>query len=1199
MFPEGYEYKFGTHYSLGELAFSAMNDIGELSFLFVFSILTLLWMRALMKNKYNHFVKPVAITALVVIVILQVCCLFLPAVLPDGSRRFVDLGNRIWHLVMYVAYSVTTVVCLTISRRRIHFAPNRSVFKENFLEQFYSTAFCNCFSLFHVVSAILDLAGVRIGLFVFRLSSIIMFACEIIPSFLVLYFFRERKHFEEKTSLLNPSSNPSHANIQETLPRRKNIQVFKRKPPKAYSVARSVRAGEQFNIIVRSYNREELDSIRLNPGANFTLLDSEIKEGGFKPKHLSKKWYKHFSIQAKNAGEHSIVVQVEGIRESVQGSPISITVKAPKPSASIEESNDIYAGDVFHVVITGYYREEVDACMPVRCDGVQPLQSETKRGVYCSTHHMTKWHKRIPFRAATVGRRYVAIKIDDDSSPVSLFVTVNHPKPSVSIEGNSTIRAGDSFCILVTGYVRGQVEAATVRLSRGMTNLGSELSQSRELSVFGCQSHYKRFHIRAITSGRLPVEVMNGRDQIKGSPINVQILPGPINLDHSSTLPCNGEVPAAGFICETEKVVDYAFSPCDEFENPIPCDKSIESQLSVQCDSDLLILEKRTNGNHIELQLRPLGPGQVYVMPMFGSIPLLSNPITIITVPPSMKKNAELSDVRCSLLSSCVDEVGEAEKDEEGRNALVFVSPLFVTVKRRRLFFLSTFMRWPINQALLLTVVEKPEEKHLPIDTQSAFLDIKEEGVGRVRLSLPKLDALRIAAVTMHTLNGKYVGGPLEYRKEVLKTRLVQKKSSFSTMNFSMRREDIIHQAWSQFSSKSEPGSLLVETHVRLEGERGLDAGGLSKEFMTTLQNDLFSLESGLWAPVPMAIDYQPSVAPAPVVPGVDGNGGANSTDEESEKLFAPIIPRLDPSMELSRRTGVSLTDLYKLCGIVAARTLSDCVCGSGKSLLPFRIASSVFKYVLSIPVRTEDCNCDDPGFFKSTVSQILENDVEGLDMFFAQSLFTPNKQLVRTVCIDPQSKKYYALAMKRGKPMETVTEESCRPVTEENKQQYVEELVRFRLRGAMLPHLAAFREGFLLAIPDDDVALLKPDELVFLTCTTATIDPEDLRANTEVINANPERMRWFWQAVAMFKESERRKLLLFTTGSLCAPLGGFAKLKPKFKVCCLRIGSHDNLPVAHACFNQIDLPPYRSFDELFTKLRMAITEGEGCFALA
>lgn len=47
-------------------------------------------------------------------------------------------------------------------------------------------------------------------------------------------------------------------------------------------------------------------------------------------------------------------------------------------------------------------------------------------------------------------------------------------------------------------------------------------------------------------------------------------------------------------------------------------------------------------------------------------------------------------------------------------------------------------------------------------------------------------------------------------------------------------------------------------------------------------------------------------------------------------------------------------------------------------------------------------------------------------------------------------------------------------------------------------------------------------------------------------------------------------------------------------RFCIEKVGKETWLPRSHTCFNRLDLPPYRSYEQLFEKLTMAIEETEG-----
>lgn len=64
-------------------------------------------------------------------------------------------------------------------------------------------------------------------------------------------------------------------------------------------------------------------------------------------------------------------------------------------------------------------------------------------------------------------------------------------------------------------------------------------------------------------------------------------------------------------------------------------------------------------------------------------------------------------------------------------------------------------------------------------------------------------------------------------------------------------------------------------------------------------------------------------------------------------------------------------------------------------------------------------------------------------------------------------------------------------------------------------------------------------------------------------------------------------------------PVGGFARLRPQFKLLVKLHAPCDELPTAHTCFNTLELPPYASKHALAEKLLLAATEGAGAFGLS
>lgn len=66
----------------------------------------------------------------------------------------------------------------------------------------------------------------------------------------------------------------------------------------------------------------------------------------------------------------------------------------------------------------------------------------------------------------------------------------------------------------------------------------------------------------------------------------------------------------------------------------------------------------------------------------------------------------------------------------------------------------------------------------------------------------------------------------------------------------------------------------------------------------------------------------------------------------------------------------------------------------------------------------------------------------------------------------------------------------------------------------------------------------------------------------------------WFWEVAHSFTEAQKKRLLMFVTGSDRVPIKGLASLQPPLVIS--RNGpASDRLPTAHTCFNHLLLPAY------------------------
>ncbi|XP_066433250.1 E3 ubiquitin-protein ligase HECW2 isoform X2 [Eleutherodactylus coqui] len=183
------------------------------------------------------------------------------------------------------------------------------------------------------------------------------------------------------------------------------------------------------------------------------------------------------------------------------------------------------------------------------------------------------------------------------------------------------------------------------------------------------------------------------------------------------------------------------------------------------------------------------------------------------------------------------------------------------------------------------------------------------------------------------------------------------------------------------------------------------------------------------------------------------------------------------------------------------------------------------------------------------------------------------------------------------------ITERELKPgganivVTEKNKKEYIEKMVKWRIERGVVQQTESLVRGFYEVVDARLVSVFDARELELVIAGTAEIDLGDWRNNTEYrggYHDNHIVIRWFWAAVERFNNEQRLRLLQFVTGTSSIPYEGFASLRgsngPR-RFCVEKWGKITALPRAHTCFNRLDLPPYPSFSMLYEKLLTAVEE--------
>lgn len=393
------------------------------------------------------------------------------------------------------------------------------------------------------------------------------------------------------------------------------------------------------------------------------------------------------------------------------------------------------------------------------------------------------------------------------------------------------------------------------------------------------------------------------------------------------------------------------------------------------------------------------------------------------------------------------------------------------------------------------------------------------------------------------------------YFTKQIHSRLHQQRHVQPPLQLNVRRDQVFQDSYKALYFKSADEMKYGKLNIRFNGEEGVDAGGVTREWFQVLARGIFNPDWALWQPV-----------------------------ASDRTTFHP-----NP---LSPINGEHLV-YFKFIGRIIGKALHE-----GR-VLDCHFSRAVYKRMLGKQPNLKDLESMDLDYYKS-LCWILENDITDI---ITEDFSVVEEQFGDEKVVD---------LIENGRNV---------PVTEENKREYVQKLVEYRLTTSVTDQLEHFVHGFHDIIPAELVAIFDEQELELLISGLPEIDVDDWKANTEYhnYNANSPQVTWFWRIVRAMSNEERAKLLQFITGTSKVPLNGFkdlegmqgttrfsSKLNPSVEVMCStnveivhRDPSQDRLPTSHTCFNQLDLPAYDNQETLKTNIMTAINLGADYFGFA
>ncbi|KAH8327387.1 hypothetical protein KR074_004920 [Drosophila pseudoananassae] len=166
-------------------------------------------------------------------------------------------------------------------------------------------------------------------------------------------------------------------------------------------------------------------------------------------------------------------------------------------------------------------------------------------------------------------------------------------------------------------------------------------------------------------------------------------------------------------------------------------------------------------------------------------------------------------------------------------------------------------------------------------------------------------------------------------------------------------------------------------------------------------------------------------------------------------------------------------------------------------------------------------------------------------------------------------------------------------PVTLENREEFVNLYVDFVLSKSVEMHYNAFHKGFMKVCSGRVIHIFQPEELMAVVVGNEDYDWQVLQDNCEYregYTSGDDTIKWFWEVIHDMTEAEKKSFLLYLTGSDRIPIQGMKALKMSIQP----TPDERFLPVAHTCFNMLDLPRYKTKERLKFKLHQAIQQTQG-----
>jgi len=360
-----------------------------------------------------------------------------------------------------------------------------------------------------------------------------------------------------------------------------------------------------------------------------------------------------------------------------------------------------------------------------------------------------------------------------------------------------------------------------------------------------------------------------------------------------------------------------------------------------------------------------------------------------------------------------------------------------------------------------------------------------------------------------------------------------------TSIKLRVRRSHVFQDSFLILRQYTKQELLKGKLSVDFEGEEGIDAGGVTREWYEILAREIFKPDYALFKPSADSSAFQP--------------------DARSHIVGDHFA-------------------YFKFVGRVVGKALAD------GQLMDAHFTRSFYKHMLGLKVTAQDMQSLDPVYYNSLM-ELMKMNIDEVGLEFTFIVDTEEFGKMTTHELKPDGNNIL------------VTEENKKEYLRLVTQFRMTSGIRLQIDS----FLEGFHElipRVLIQIFDENEL-----ELVISGIPAIEISDLKDNTEYVSYNLTSPQIRWFWEILEAWPQEHLAKLLMFVTGTSKVPLEGFKALvgmrgSQKFSIH-KAYGGDSSLPTAHTCFNQLDLPEYSTKEILKEKLSYAVLEGGEGFGFA